>query len=126
MASLLRAAIDADLSIAWKNGMDLYGDVRDRMDTNASEASLIRELAKPDILAISDPVPPWGPLSQHQGATLFRIIDRRYRDGKAMMVTINAADSKESEVKVGAAIVDRLKERSMPVFCYWPSYRELM
>jgi DNA replication protein DnaC len=119
----LRAACAAGLSCEWLNGLDFFGDMRDRIDAESPESKVIRDLAAPDILAISDPLPPWGPLTNFQAQTLFRVIDRRYRHEKPIWVTINVSGSDEASERIGNAAVDRLKERALTIHCNWPSYR---
>lgn len=123
LAAMLRAACMSGRSVKWLNGLDFFGDMRDRMDKESPESEIIKDLSKPDILAISDPLPPWGPLTAFQAQTLFRVIDRRYRQEKPIWVTVNVAGGHEASERIGAAVVDRLKERSLSVFCNWPSYR---
>lgn len=123
LAALIREACKQGLDVRWLNGLDFFGDMRDRIDSDSSESTLIRELGGPDILAISDPLPPWGPLTSFQAQTLFRVIDRRYRARKPIWVTMNVASGVEASDRLGAAVKDRLAERALSVHCNWPSYR---
>lgn len=123
MACLIHAAVDAGRTVRWKNGMDLFGEVRDRMDDGGAESSFVSSLVTPDALAISDPIPPFGELSSFQAAMLFRIIDGRYSMGRPTWVTINAGDSVEMEAKIGTQTVDRLTDGAVAIHCNWPSYR---
>lgn len=124
MAHLLTTAIRAGLSAQWVNGMDLFGDARDRMtDERASERSFVDRLVSPAILAISDPAPPFGEITQYQAAMLFRIIDGRYSQGKATWITINAMNAEEAGKKIGYQTIDRLRDGATVVPCVWPSYR---
>jgi hypothetical protein len=36
---------------------------------------------------------------------------------------MNVKDSNDASKRIGAAIVDRLKDDSLALFCNWPSYR---
>lgn len=125
VAALMRLAILAHgFTVEWKNGMDLQGDFRDSMDSKETrESALIKKLVQPDILAISDPVPPFGELTQFQAATLFRIVDGRYRQRKPTWLTMNVASGSELAGKVSEAIVDRLRHGALTLHCEWPSYR---
>lgn len=123
MAAAIREACRAGLTVEWVNGLDFFGNMRDRMDGDATEESLIRELSAPDILAISDPLPPWGPLTPFQAQTLFRLIDRRYRHQRPIWVTVNVASGKEASDRIGSAAIDRLKDRATTIHCNWPSHR---
>lgn len=125
MAAMIREAIvNHGLRCLWKNGMDLYGEVRDRIGDDRDEGSLIAAMAAPDILAISDPVPPFGEVSQFQASTMFRIIDKRYSAMKPTWVTLNVAKGVEAETRLGAAVVDRLRHGAWSIHCDWQSYRK--
>lgn len=126
LAALMRLAIlGHGMTVDWCNGMDLYGDFRDSMDSKETrESSLIKNLVSPQILAISDPIPPWGDLTQFQAATLFRIIDGRYRQKRPTWITINIERGAEAAQRMGAAVLDRFREHSLQIHCNWKSYRE--
>ena len=127
LAAMIRAACINGLRPAWVNGLDLYGDIRDRMDQEGSrESTLVRSLAAPDILCVSDPLPPkGGGVTEFQATMLYRIIDRRYRDSRPTWITMNVLDGSEAEQRLGAAIVDRLRDNGgLCLPCCWPSYRK--
>lgn len=123
MVAMLRCAVDSEIDVAWENGQDLFGNIRDRMDGDASESSLIHQFAKPMILAISDPMPVFGELTAHQANMLFRILDRRYRKKLPTWVTMNAKDGADAEKRMGGQLVDRLRDGALVVSCNWASYR---
>lgn len=124
MVALCRAAIHRGAIVKWVNGMDLYGDIRDAMDSEKTEASMLAAYTEAGILAISDPLPPWGDLTQHQAGMLFRIIDRRYRDCKATWMTANFSDGEEASKRLGVQIIDRMKDGAITLSCDWKSYRK--
>lgn len=136
LAAMLRSAVlRHGLSVEWLNGLDLYGLIRDRMDTGApstwercerSEEDLVRSLAQPMILAISDPLPPAGDASPFNLQMLLRVIDRRYRHMLPTWLTLNAANGQDAEERLSAPIVDRLRHGALGVYCNWPSYRTAM
>jgi DNA replication protein DnaC len=123
LAALARAAIQAGKSIAWKNGPDLFGEFRDAIEAERSEDSIFARLTTPDVLVLCDPVPPRGTLTPYQSAQLYRLVDRRYRDRRAIWCSINAANSVEADERIGPAIVDRLLHAALVVRCNWPSFR---
>lgn len=123
LAGLAYECILRGAKVTWVNGLDWYGQNRDRMETDRSEASGVRDLVTPEILYISDPLPPWGELSEYQASMLFRVIDGRYRACRATWVSANVANREECERRLGAATVDRLGESAVSAFCKWPSYR---
>lgn len=123
LVAMLRVAIKSDLSAEWINGQDLYGQLRDRIDTDKSEDRSVREFCRADILAISDPVPPKGETSSYSTTMLYRIIDRRYRELRSTWITVNVSDAAEATRELTGPIFDRLADNCVTVFCNWPSYR---
>lgn len=124
MACLMRRAIELDFIVEWKNGMDLYGDVRDSIDSaETRESKMIRDFTAPHVLAISDPLPPKGDISQFQGTTMFRILDGRYRMMKPTWLTMNVKNFQEASERLGASLADRLCDGSTALWCDWASYR---
>ena len=126
LAALMReATLDHGIDVHWINGQDFYGKARDRMDADGeSEAAMIAKLVKPKVLVISDPIPPVGPLSAFQMATLFRIIDGRYRQCRSTWISVNVIDDKEACERMGAAVVDRLTDGCLALWCNWESFRK--
>jgi DNA replication protein DnaC len=124
MVAVLFAAVDKGLNAVWVDGMELFTSARDNIDTAKTEASWLATYTKPDLLAISDPVPPLGSVKEgFQLATLFSIIDRRYRDMKPTLMTLNVNDRDEAEKRMAPNIVDRLAHGALVLRCDWPSYR---
>lgn len=124
MAACMRAAVlQYGFTVRWVNGMDLYGDIRDSIGTDARESKVIRDFSQSDILAISDPIPPFGEVTAFQAQTLFRIIDSRYRNMKPTWMTMNVSSAADASTKMGAAVVDRLREGAVTLHCDWGSYR---
>lgn len=123
MFALLIRAFDMGATVKWLNGMDFFAEMRDRISDERSEVDMAKALAEPAVLAISDPMPPRGAVSDFQASLLFRIIDRRYRDSKCVWVTMNVKDSEECAERMGASNMDRLRDNSLKLFCNWPSYR---
>ncbi len=106
------------------NVQDWFGDIRDGMDTDRQERSLIRELAEPDVLILSDPLPPVGALSQHMATMLYRLVENRDSRGVGTWVTVNVATDQEADERFGAATWDRICHRAWKIHCNWPSYRK--
>ncbi len=123
LVALCRAAIVAGKYVLWQNGMDLFGDIRDRMDTADSERALINRLVAPDVLYLSDPVPPLGNLTEFQSSMMFRILDGRYSRRKPTWCSVNASKGAELESRMGPQNVDRLRDGALSIHCDWPSYR---
>ncbi len=122
--AIMRAAVDSGAKVEWTDGSDFYGAVRDNIDGDKTEAAFLKRFTSPDMLVVSDPLPPVGAVnSGFQLSMLFRIIDRRYRDLKATVMTLNVATRKEAEDRLSPNIVDRLAHGAMAIHCNWPSYR---
>src|SRR5690606_40711713 len=100
-ASLKYATHGLHKTIKWISGLDLYGAFREAIANQDTESGIIREFDKPDILAISDPLPPSGSLTEYQAAMLYRIVDNRYSNYKPTWLTINAMDRAEMETLIG-------------------------
>lgn len=119
------AAWEGKHSAKWVNGQSWFGRVRDAMDKDISEHDLIDEMRRPEILVLSDPLPPIGPLSQHQATMLYRMIDARYRcKNRVTIVTVNVADDAEADERIGAPTWDRLCHNAIKVNCRWATYRK--
>jgi DNA replication protein DnaC len=112
------------VTVRWMNGQEWFGQVRDAMDSDRTEAAIIASIKAPGVLVISDPLPPVGDLTQHQATMLYRAIESRYADGKLTITTINVADDDEADRRMGAATWDRLCHGAWKIHCKWASYRK--
>jgi DNA replication protein DnaC len=122
--AVARAVIMAGGEVTWRNGMDLYGDIRDAMgEDGQTESSIIAKLVRPDLLYLSDPLPVVGPLTSHQMNMLFRILDGRYSRRRATLCTVNVASGTELDERMGPQNADRLKDGALAIYCNWSSYR---
>lgn len=141
--ALCHAAVGACKTLLWVNGTSLWLAIRSTFDGKAeryiprsfedsyfdgdldgNEADIVAKLAAVDVLAISDPVPPSGSLSDFQAATLFTVVDARYSAMRPTFVTMNAATRSEMESKIGVQTVDRLAHGALVLACNWESYRQ--
>jgi DNA replication protein DnaC len=123
-AVLLKTVFDHGYRVQWVNGQDLFGDFRDRIDSNRSEENLVGRYTEAQILAISDPAPPRGDASNYNAQMLYRIVDRRYRQCLGTWITVNVGTEQEARECLSAPVFDRLMDNSLRVFCNWPSYRK--
>lgn len=125
--AVCRAAIRAGKTVRWINGQNWFGLVRDAMDTSRSEASLIADLARPDMLCLSDPLPPSvgerDGLTPHQATMLYRLIDARYSRGVPTICTVNVLDDAEADERMGTPTWDRLTHDAWKLKCDWPTHR---
>jgi len=124
--AVCRVLVRHDIHVRWQNGMDLFGDIRDAMDDekSLSERQFIERLVRPDVLYLSDPLPPIGNLTQFQASMLFRILDGRYSRGRPVICTVNVSGGQELDDRMGPQNGDRLRDKSLAIFCNWPSHRK--
>jgi DNA replication protein DnaC len=123
MVAAIRELLNRKVSILWTTGMDLFGDIRDRMEKRASERDFIHGIGNVGLLAISDPIPVSGSFTEHQANMLYRIVDYRYSRLLPIWVTINVSDGSEFDTKLGAATADRIRDGATVIKCDWPSFR---
>ena len=124
LAATGKVAIGADLAVEWVNGQDLFASFRDAIAEHDSENEIVRAMVTPSVLVIDDVLPPSGLLTEYQAAQLYRIIDRRYRDGKPTWASMNVASGEEAARGIGAQTVDRLRDGALTLFFSGPSFRE--
>lgn len=123
MGLLREVAKVRPISSAAVLGQDLFAAIRKKLADDKDEAETIREYAGPDVLIVSDPLPPSGALTEWQAACLFRLVNARYTAGRATWITINVSDGKEAIERMGAASWDRLKHDAWVFRCAWQSHR---
>ena len=126
MATCLKRAVGSGFRPQWMDGSQLFLELRNTMNKTGTrtEAQIMWDLSHAKILAISDPVPAMGNLTEYQASTLLSIIDVRYRAELPTWITLNVSSRKEAEERMGAMLIDRLFENAEVLFCAWPSYRE--
>lgn len=125
MANLLFCAADAGHTIAYLQGQDLFARLRETMGDEAMETEkrVICELLAPEVLAISDPLPPDGDLSLWRREVLYRLIDKRYSARRSIWMTTNVMPS-EADVAFSEPVWDRLQHNAQLLYCNWGSYRK--
>lgn len=127
MVALIRTAIlRHGGTVEWINGMDWFGRIRDAMTDGERERDVLRELIEPDVLALSDPVPPLGDLTDFQRIMLYRAIDGRYRNRRPTWITANVAGKDDASARLGPQTYDRLRDGGIILWCNWASYRKAM
>ncbi len=127
LAATLYAAIKAGSVSGWVNGQDLYQSFRDGMDTQRPESATLAEFTRPDILGISDPIPPVFDASKQnawRAELLYRVLDARYRRCCPTWVSVNAKSPEDADAKLSEPVFDRLQHNALMIPCFWTSYRE--
>ncbi len=126
LVGMAHKVVTAGRTVKWINGMDLFAERRDSIRRDLPERDVLKEYERPDVLVISDPVPPWGELKEGQAEFLFRLIDWRYRRLKPIFVSANFSDGDDAKARIGSQVLDRLRHDSLCLHCNWPTYREQM
>lgn len=112
--------------VNWWDGARLFTAFKHAATGKADRTfgQLTEGLSESYVLAISDPLPPIGCLSEFLAGALLSVIDYRYRHDKPTWVTLNVRSRKDAEERLGPLIVDRLFENAERIFFDWGSYRE--
>ena len=108
----------------WIDGQQLFSSIRNAYSQDESEDEICSTLGKSSLLAISDPLPTSGKLTDHQQNVLGLILDRRYRNMLPTLVTANVGSRKELYDRIGDRNADRLCEGALVIKCNWESYRQ--
>lgn len=123
LIGLAKIAVAKGCEVLWVNGIDLQAKLRDAIQHDESEESVLKSYRTARVLVLSDPLPPAGVLSDYQAATLYRLADHRYRNLSPTWCSLNVANAGEARKRLGAATVDRLRDGALAIECKWPSYR---
>lgn len=122
-AAMFAAIETHGFSVAWASGAELFAELRDAIRTATGTGRTFDRLVEPQILVVSDPIPPRDDASAFATDFLLRVLDRRYRWLKSTWATMNATNGAEAEARLASPIVDRLRHGSLCIKCDWPSYR---
>jgi len=123
LAALMLGAIRSyGFKVVFRDGMALFAEARKAINDHA-EDELRRKLCEPHILALSDPLPPVGVLTDYQSAFIRDIIDKRYRSMLPTWITTNVDRSEDLKAKLTLPVYERVIQNSLTVFCDWESYR---
>lgn len=111
--------------VRWTSGRDLFPDSRDNMDdAKESERRFASKYVAPLLWVIDDPVPADGVLTSFQSQILARIIDRRWLDCKATVMTANIASLEDGDKKLGEQTWDRILDCTWLAQLTGKSYRK--
>lgn len=121
LARLLYHAVDCGVCACIRNGQDLFAAVE------ARKGDIVAELARPDVLAISDPLPVGEEAAWRQAwrlEVLYQIVNRRYVARKPTWITANVMRVTDADRAFSEPVWDRLQEGAEIFVCDWPSHRE--
>lgn len=123
MACMLREAVRSRICCDRVNGSDLAGQCRDLIGGHSTERDFLDRWASVPLLALSDPD------GQKESAYyldwLYRIVDGRYRDSRALWVTLNANDESSAERAVGTRAWDRMRHGALIIRTNWRTHRRV-
>lgn len=122
MGAMRTAILDYGFSVEWHDGLRMFHRIKAAIATNDTER-FIRGLVEPQILALSDPVPPRDELSAYELAVLRDVIESRYSKGLVTWVTTNVTNTEDAHRLMSVAVTDRLMHNATQVACNWKSYR---
>ena len=122
--AVCRECIRSGKTVKWLNGRQWFGSIRDAMDSTKTEAAIIDEVRRPDVVCLSDPLPPIGALTPHQADMLYRFIDARYCRGATTICTLNVENDADADERLGVPTWDRLCDGSCKLHCSWASCRK--
>ena len=122
--AMVRVAATHCFKSAWANGVTLFADRRDGIDSSQTERQFVAMYSRPDVLLLSDPIPPRDQLTNAQQQLLYRILDARYSDKRPTWVTLNVATRRETDEKITTQISERLIDGALTLECSWASYRK--
>lgn len=122
MATMKAATLQHGFRVRWVDGLQLFSDVKAAIANNETK-TLINELCKAQILAISDPVPPRDELSAFELQVIRNLIERRYSAMRATWITTNVQTAADAKRLFSDAVLTRLLDGALELFCGWESYR---
>jgi DNA replication protein DnaC len=123
LAGLVHVALAEGLSVRWTTGSQLWLHMRDAIQ-GGCERQAIDELVRPDVLVLSDPIPPHAEPSNYERSILYAIVDRRYSHMRPIWMSANVSSRQQADERLGHAVADRLRHGALVLGCWWPSYRE--
>jgi DNA replication protein DnaC len=128
-AMLRHAIIDRGYSAMWRDGMGMQDEIRESIGTG-TQSELRRRLCEPQILAISDPLPPRVGTSDKDDLSAWNlqflrdVIDRRYSALKSTWFTFNGTSLDALKVALLAPLTARIADCSTEILCNWKSNRK--
>lgn len=128
-AMLRHAIIDCGYSATWRDGMGLQDEIRESIG-EGKQSELRRKLCEPQILAISDPLPPRSGESEKDDLSAWNlqflrdVIDRRYSALKSTWFTFNGTSLDALKVALLPPLTARIADCSTELLCRWRSNRK--
>jgi DNA replication protein DnaC len=121
LAGLCHVALECGFTVDWRGGSELWLRLRRSIDER-NEYDMIAEIVRPDVLVLSDPIPPHTEPTNYERAMLYAIVHRRYSNLRPIWVSMNCGRSRAEEI-LGLAVADRLRHGAVSIACQWDTYR---
>ncbi|MBN1855301.1 MAG: ATP-binding protein [Pirellulales bacterium] len=125
MACLREAILTHGFTVRWHDGLELFQQVKAAIARDGT-GDFFKQLYTPQILALSDPVPPRDELTAYELSVLRNVIEKRYSSGLSTWITTNVQNYDEARKLFTSAVLDRLLHGTLELFCGWESYRTRM
>jgi len=128
-AMLRNAIIDWGYTATWRDGMGLQDEIRESIGEGA-QSEFRRRLCEPQILAISDPLPPRSGQSDKDDISAWNlqflrdVIDRRYSALKSTWFTFNGTSLDALKAALLPPLTARIADCSTEILCSWKSNRK--
>jgi len=128
-AMLRHAIIECGYSAMWRDGMGMQDEIRESIG-DGKQSELRRRLCDPQILAISDPLPPRSGESDKDDLSAWNlqflrdVIDRRYSALKSTWFTFNGTSLDALKVALLPPLTARIADCSTEILCNWKSNRK--
>ena len=122
-AATLDVILRHGVSARWVSVRDMFGRIRDGFSNDTSERRILQEYVAPQVLILSDPFLAGVTLTTWQADFMFRLVDQRWREMRATVVTCNIVSDEDAISRIGAATWNRITDGAMVVWCNLPSYR---
>lgn len=110
--------------VVYRDGLTLFAEFRSAIRSHTDEDRIVSNYVEPYLLALSDPLPPIGSLSEYERRMIHRIVDGRYRECRPIAATVNVANREELDARMTPQTADRLCDMAVAVRCNWESYRQ--
>jgi DNA replication protein DnaC len=128
-AMLRHAIIDCGYTATWRDGMGLQDEIRESIG-DGGQSELRRRLCEPQIMAISDPLPPRAGQSDKDDLSAWNlqflrdVIDRRYSALKSTWFTFNGTSLDALKAALLPPLTARIAADSTELLCSWRSNRK--
>lgn len=119
-ASLIRVAIENNITAYYRKTMDFFMAIKETYKTDATEREVIRDYQAPGLLVL-DEIQVRGE-SEWENNLLTHLVDLRYDDKKSTILIGNVPLEKV-RTQIGDSIYSRMLETGGVINCTWKGFR---